>query len=43
LFVLALAGCAALDPDAHADALAAPANLHRETVDTRSFVLTAFS
>ncbi|WP_242538506.1 alpha/beta fold hydrolase [Trinickia acidisoli] len=38
-----LAGCAALDPDAHADALAQPAHLHRESVDTGRFVLTAFS
>ncbi|TKC88066.1 alpha/beta hydrolase [Trinickia terrae] len=38
-----LAGCAALDPDAHADALAQPAHLQRETVDTGRFVLTAFS
>lgn len=38
-----LAGCAALDPNAHADALAEPAGLHRELIDTHSFVLTAFS
>lgn len=38
-----LAGCAALDPDAHADALAQPAGLHRELIDTGNFVLTAFS
>lgn len=43
LFMLTLAACEAFDPDTHADALAASANLHRETVDTRSFVLTAFS
>jgi dienelactone hydrolase len=43
LGVLGLGGCAALDPDAHADALAAPAHLHREAVDTGRFVLTAYS
>jgi hypothetical protein len=43
LCTLALPGCAALDPDAHADTLAAPAHLHRQTVDTGRFVLTAFS
>ncbi|HWK45707.1 MAG TPA: alpha/beta hydrolase [Stellaceae bacterium] len=37
-----LAGCAALDPNAHADALAEPAGLHREQVHTDSFLLTAF-
>jgi hypothetical protein len=39
----ALSGCAALDRDAHADALAQPAHLHRQLVDTGPFVLTAFS
>jgi hypothetical protein len=39
----ALTGCAALDPDAHANALAEPAHLHRQLVDTGPFVLTAFS
>ncbi|WP_460908298.1 alpha/beta fold hydrolase [Paraburkholderia jirisanensis] len=43
LCALAIAGCAALDPDAHADTLAAPAHLHRQTVDTGRFVLTAFA
>ena len=38
-----LAGCVALDPNAHADALAGPAGLHRELIDTGSFVLTAFA
>jgi hypothetical protein len=36
-------GCAALDPSAHADALAEPAGLRRELIDTSGFVLTAFS
>lgn len=40
---LVLPGCAALDPDAHADALAEPAHLHRETLDAGPFVLTAFT
>jgi hypothetical protein len=39
----ALSGCAALDRDAHADALAEPAHLHRQFVDTGPFVLTAFT
>jgi len=43
LLVSLLAGCAALDPSAHADALAGPAGLHRELIPTRTFVLTAFS
>lgn len=38
----ALAGCAAFDPNAHADVLAEPAHLRRELVDTGFFVLTAF-
>lgn len=38
-----LPGCATLEPNAHADALAAPAHLRRSLVDTRGFVLTAFS
>ena len=38
-----LSGCTGLDPNAHADALAAPAHLQRESVDTGAFVLTAFS
>jgi pimeloyl-ACP methyl ester carboxylesterase len=39
----ALSACAALDPDAHANALAEPAHLHRQLVDAGPFVLTAFS
>jgi len=38
-----LSGCAALDRDAHADALAEPAHLRRQLVNTGPFVLTAFS
>lgn len=38
----ALSGCASLDRDAHAQALAGPAGLHRETVQGGAFVLTAF-
>jgi hypothetical protein len=38
-----LTGCAALDPNAHADALAGRAGLHRELIETGSFALTAFS
>ncbi|MEA3126123.1 MAG: hypothetical protein QOD67_3142 [Caballeronia sp.] len=41
--VLAVAGCAALDPDAHANALAQAAGLHRDLVHADSFVLTTFS
>lgn len=37
-----LSGCA-LDRNAHADSLAEPAGLHRERIDTDSFVLTAFT
>lgn len=40
--VLALPGCASLDRDKHAEALAAPAGLHREMLSTPEFVLTAF-
>nr|WP_240655548.1 alpha/beta hydrolase [Paraburkholderia phosphatilytica] len=43
LFAGALSGCATLDRDAHADALAEPAQLHRQLVDTGGFVLTAFA
>ena len=39
----ALPGCTALDRTAHADALAEPAHLQRVTVDTGSFILTAYS
>ncbi|WP_408458556.1 alpha/beta hydrolase family protein [Paraburkholderia fungorum] len=38
-----LAGCATLDPNAHADALANTAGLRREAVRTDRFVLTAFT
>jgi len=38
----ALAGCAGMDRNAHADALAASGRLQREQVRTDSFVLTAF-
>lgn len=37
-----LSGCTVLDRDAHADALAAPSQLHREQVKAAPFVLTAF-
>jgi Serine hydrolase (FSH1) len=43
LLISLTSGCATLDRDAHADALAAPAGLHRELIDTGSFVLTTFS
>lgn len=42
LLVSLLTGCAAPDRNAHADALAAPAGLMREQVETDGFVLTAF-
>ncbi|VVE51419.1 esterase [Pandoraea pneumonica] len=41
--VLVMSGCASLDRNEHAEALAAPAGLHRETLQTPNFVLTAFS
>ncbi|RFU44556.1 alpha/beta fold hydrolase [Paraburkholderia sp. DHOC27] len=41
--MVALAGCATLDRDAHADALAEPAHLQRVTVDTGGFILTAYA
>jgi hypothetical protein len=41
--VVEIEGCAIIDPDAHADALAAPAHLQRQQVDADGFVLTAFS
>jgi pimeloyl-ACP methyl ester carboxylesterase len=37
-----LGGCMLPDPDQHADAVAGPARLQRETLATRDFVLTAF-
>jgi hypothetical protein len=43
VFIGALAGCAALDPVGHADAIADAAGLHAERVDTGSFVLTAYT
>jgi hypothetical protein len=43
ILIGALAGCATLDPGAHAESLAEPAHLHRELVDTGRFVLTTFS
>jgi hypothetical protein len=39
----AVTGCTMFDRNAHADALAAPASLKRELIDTGSFVLTAYS
>jgi hypothetical protein len=38
-----LAACTTFDRDAHANALAEPAHLQREAVDTGLFVLTAYS
>jgi hypothetical protein len=38
-----LTACDALDPNAHADALAKAAGLHRELINTNPFVLTAFA
>ncbi|SDD61374.1 hypothetical protein SAMN05421548_12278 [Paraburkholderia lycopersici] len=43
LLTAAFAGCASLDRNAHADALAAPVGLHRQQIDTGNFVLTTFS
>jgi hypothetical protein len=43
LLISLLNGCSVLDRNAHADALAGPAGLKRERVDTGSFVVTAFS
>lgn len=44
LAALSLAsGCASLDRDAHADALAGPAGLHREALTAGDFRLTVFS
>jgi pimeloyl-ACP methyl ester carboxylesterase len=43
LLVGLLAGCTTPDRNAHADALAAPARLKRELIDTDGFVLTAFA
>jgi hypothetical protein len=40
--VLVIGGCADFDRNAHADALAAPAHLHREQIPTADFVLTAY-
>ncbi len=41
--ILLMSGCSSLDRDEHAEALAEPAGLHRETLQTRDFVLTAFA
>lgn len=43
LAAAAVSGCADLDRNVHADALAQPANLHRETLRTQDFVITAWS
>jgi len=43
LLISLVTSCATLDRNAHADALAAPAGLQREQVDTDGFVLTAFA
>ncbi|MEW6345197.1 MAG: alpha/beta hydrolase [Pseudomonadota bacterium] len=43
LLVSLITGCVTLDRGAHADALAKPAGLKRELIDTDSFVLTAFA
>ncbi|WP_043202950.1 alpha/beta hydrolase [Paraburkholderia acidipaludis] len=43
LFVSAGAGCAALDPVGHADAIAQAAHLQRERIDAGDFVLTAYA
>jgi hypothetical protein len=43
LLVGLLTGCATLDRDAHADALAGTAGLNRELINAGSFVLTAYS
>jgi hypothetical protein len=42
MLVSALIGCAS-DPNEHADSMTLHAGLHRELIDTGSFVLTAFS
>jgi hypothetical protein len=42
LLVSLMTGCASFDRNAQADALAAPAGLHRERIDAGHFVLTAF-
>ncbi|AMP40227.1 MULTISPECIES: alpha/beta hydrolase family protein [Ralstonia solanacearum species complex] len=38
-----MSGCTVLDRNAHAEAQATPAGLHREQIDTGGFVLTAYS
>ena len=43
LLISLMAGCATLDRNAHADALAAQAGLKRELIDTDGFVLTAYA
>lgn len=37
-----LGGCMLADPNQHADAIAGPAHLQRETLATRDFLLTGF-
>ncbi len=43
IWTCVVTGCVSLDRNAHADALAAPAGLHREQVHAGHFVLLAFS
>ncbi|ARU21294.1 bifunctional N-acetylglucosamine-1-phosphate uridyltransferase/glucosamine-1-phosphate acetyltransferase [Ralstonia solanacearum] len=43
LLMSLMSGCTVLDRNARAEAQAAPAGLHREQLDTGSFVLTAYS
>lgn len=43
LLIFVTTGCAMLDRNAHADALAAPAGLTRELITTDGFVLTAYA
>lgn len=43
LLISLMAGCATLDRNAHADALAAQAGLKRELINTDGFVLTAYA
>lgn len=42
LCAVMLSGCVLADPNEHADAVAGPAHLQRETFATRDFVLTGF-
>jgi hypothetical protein len=43
LIISLMPGCATLDPDTHADALAKPAGLKREQIAAGDFILTTFS